>query len=122
MADTGETRRSLIITIVSKGFADAAIAAAREAGARGATMLYARGSGIQETEKFLNISIEPEKEVVLTLVKTAAVKEIITAITEKVGPATGGRGVSFVLPVTRTAGISGDDAGKEPSDTEPPKV
>ena len=104
MTEQNETKYSMIVTIVSKGYADVAVAAAKEAGAQFCTMLYARGSGVHETEKFLNISIEPEKEIVLTFVKSADVKDIVTSITDKAGLATAGAGVTFVLPITRTAG------------------
>ncbi|MDR3306035.1 MAG: P-II family nitrogen regulator [Clostridiales Family XIII bacterium] len=110
MADFEGVKYNLIVTIVSRGYADIVIGAAKESGARGGTVLYARGSGIHETEKFLNISIQPEKEVVLTLVKKEVVKEVVSAITEKAGLTKAGQGISFVLPVTRTAGIISDDA------------
>jgi len=103
--NNNEYKYSLIVTIVNRGFADSVIAAAKDAGARGGTVLYARGSGIHETETFLHIPIQPEKELVLTLVLKGDVKDIVTAITEKAGLNEEGRGISFVLPVMRTAGI-----------------
>jgi len=103
---TGSTKYSLIVTIISRGYADAVVNAAKEAGARGGTIFYARGTGVHDAEKFLGVAIQPEKEVVLTLVKKDDVREIISAITEKAGLMTDGRGVSFVLPVARTAGIA----------------
>ena len=118
MTEPNETKYSLVVSIVSKGFADSVVAAAREAGGRGGTMLYARGSGVHETEKFLNITIEPEKEIVFTFVKSTDVKNIVTAITEKAGLTTPAAGVSFVLPVTRTAGITTDISDKAPSEAE----
>jgi nitrogen regulatory protein PII len=105
MADYNPVKHSLIVTIVSRGYADIVIGAAKDAGARGGTVLYARGSGIHETEKFIGITIQPEKEVILTLVQKEEAPEIISAITEKAGLMTEGRGISFVLPVTKTAGI-----------------
>jgi nitrogen regulatory protein PII len=112
MTEPNEAKYSLIVTIVSKGYADIVVAAAKSAGARGGTLLYAYGSGIHETEKFLNILIEPEKEIVLTLVKSEIVKKVVSEITEKAGLAKPGAGVTFVLPVTRTAGIVTDASGK----------
>jgi len=97
---------SLICTIVNRGYADVVIAAAREAGARGSTVLYARGSGIREDETFIGFKIQLEKEVVLTLIKKEMVKDVITAITDKAGLTEESRGISFVMPVTRIAGLS----------------
>jgi len=104
-----ENTYSLICTIVNRGYADVVITAGREAGARGSTVLYARGSGIREDETFIGITIQPEKEVVLTLIKKEAVKKVIAAITEKAGLTEEGRGISFVMPVTRTAGVPHSD-------------
>jgi nitrogen regulatory protein PII len=98
----------LIITIVNRGYADQVIAAAREAGARGGTILYARGTGIHEMEKFMNIQITPEKEMALILVKRSAVKEITKAILVESGLKTKGRGISFTLPVTDAVGMVTD--------------
>jgi nitrogen regulatory protein PII len=99
----------LIITVVGRGHADVVMDAAKAAGARGGTVMYARGSGVHETEKFLNIPIEPEKEIVLTLVKKSAAKDITLAITKKAGLDQEGRGISFSLPVTDVSGIVTED-------------
>jgi len=119
MTEQNETKHSMIVTIVSKGYADLTVAAAKEAGARFCTMLYARGSGVHETEKFLNISIEPEKEIVLTFVRSADVKGIVSSITDKVGLATAGAGVTFVLPITRTAGVTAEAQDEAAAGTAP---
>ncbi|MDR0356921.1 MAG: P-II family nitrogen regulator [Clostridiales Family XIII bacterium] len=108
MTDYSNTEFGLIVTIVNRGYADTVIDAAREAGARGGTVLYARGTGIHETEKFMNISIQPEKEMVLTLVRKGAVKDVTHAILIAAGLKTQGRGISFTLPVTDVVGIVTD--------------
>jgi nitrogen regulatory protein PII len=113
MTDYNDEKYRMIVTIVSKGYADIVIAAAKEEGARGGTVLFARGSGIHETEKFLNIPIEPEKEIVLTIVKTESVKEIVHAITKKAGLTKPGRGITVVLPVSKVAGMSTDPLPSE---------
>ncbi len=96
----------LIVTILAKGYAGKAMEAARHGGAWGGTILSARGSGIHETEKFLGINIEPEKEVLLILVKHSEKKNIMEALVKASGLATPGRGISFSLPVEDVAGIT----------------
>ncbi len=96
----------LIVTILAKGYAGKAMDAARQGGAWGGTILPARGSGIHETEKFLGISIEPEKEVLLILVKHSEKKTIMEALIKGSGLATPGRGICFTLPVEDVAGIT----------------
>ena len=95
----------LIITVVNRGCADCAVEAAKLAGAQGGTIFYARGTGIHEVEKFFGISIQPEKEVILSLVKHQLTKEIMHAMMQEAGLYTPGRGLSFVLPVEDVVGI-----------------
>lgn len=96
----------LLITIVNRGNADLVIEAAKKAGSRGGTVLYGRGTGIHELETFFGISVQPEKEVVLSLVKHDLTKTIMHAIIEKTGLSTPGKGIAFALPVDDVAGIS----------------
>jgi nitrogen regulatory protein PII len=103
--DYSEAEHRCIITIVNRGYADQVVSAARDAGARGGTILYARGTGIHETEKFMNISITPEKEMILILVKKELAKTITHAILVSAGLKTKGRGISFILPVTDAIGM-----------------
>ena len=58
------TDATLITCIVEKGKADAIVKAAREAGAQGATVFYARGSGIRERLGILGVAVEVEKEII----------------------------------------------------------
>ncbi len=95
----------LIITVVNRGFADSAVEAAKKAGAQGGTIFYARGTGIHEVEKFFGISVQPEKEVILNLVKHQLTKKIMHAIVEEAGLFTPGRGLSFSLPVEDVVGV-----------------
>ena len=57
----------VILCIVNNGFSEAVMDAAREAGARGGTVIHARGTANKDAELFFNISIQPEKEVVMIL-------------------------------------------------------
>lgn len=95
----------LIMTIVNRGFADQVVDAAREAGAHGGTVLYARGTGIHEIEKFFAIAIQPEKEVVLNLVKHEDTQAIMHSIVAAAGLKTEGRGLAFALPIADVVGI-----------------
>lgn len=100
-----EKQFSLIITIISRGFADQVMDAAKAMGATGGTILYARGSGIHEAEKFFGFSIQPEKEVVLILVDRGLKQNIMKEICEECGLGAEGHGLSFALPVDDVCGI-----------------
>jgi len=101
-----EIELSLVITIVNRGYAELVVDASREVGAKGGTIIYARGTGVKDVEKFMNISIQPEKEVVLTLVRKEEVKNVIHEILAAAGLKTKAAGISFTLPVTDFVGIS----------------
>jgi hypothetical protein len=109
MADYSNTEYCLILTIVNRGYAELVMDAAREAGARGGTVLYARGTGIHATEKFMNIDIQPEKEIVMTIVGRSSVRKIMHDILEAGGLRTKARGISFTLPVTDLVGFADED-------------
>jgi len=90
--------KELIVTIVSKGWADEVIRVSREAGAEGGTVLYGRGTGIHEQQTLLGIPIEPEKEIVFTIVDPEESDTILDAISAGVGLDEPGRGIAFVIP------------------------
>ena len=56
-----------IVAIVERGQADKVVAAVKNAGASGATILYGRGTGEHEAKSF-NIHIESSKEIILMVV------------------------------------------------------
>ena len=63
----GNGKFELIVCIVNAGFSQNVMAAARKAGARGGSILRGRGSANPESEEFFNITIQPDKEVILIL-------------------------------------------------------
>ena len=95
----------LIITIVNRGFSSDVIDVSKEAGAEGGTILHGRGSGIHDTTKLFGICIEPEKEVVLTLIDKTKTDAVVNAISNKVNINKPGKGIVFVIDVKRVAGI-----------------
>ncbi len=97
---------SLVITIVNRGFSDQVSEAAARAGARGGTVLHARGAGREEAEKFFGITIQPEKEVVLILVRREQKHDVMQEICKSAGLSTPGHGFSFSLPVDDVLGMA----------------
>lgn len=108
-----EIRHDLIVAIVNRGFTDLVMDAARPAGARGGTVIHARGAGAQEAARFLNITIQPEKEMVLILVGRDQKLPVMQAIQKGAGLSTEGRGIIFSLPVTDVMGVRVAEEGKE---------
>ena len=95
----------MIVCVVNSGFSDAVMSAAREYGAKGGTVINARGTANAEAESFFKITIQPEKEVVLILVPTAIKDDILHAIYQQVGLKTPGQGIAFTLPVDDAVGL-----------------
>ena len=96
----------LIVTIVNKGFSGEVIEASREAGAEGGTIMSGRGSGIHETSSIFSINIEPEKEIILTLVDRNVTDKVLDSIMDKTNLSEPGNGIAFVLQVEDVAGIA----------------
>ncbi len=101
-----KTVYSLIISIVNRGYSDEVMDAARDAGAKGGTVMYAHGAGLRDTETFFGISIHPEKELVLILASNETRPAIMQAIVKRVGMDSEGAGITFSLPVTNVEGIA----------------
>ena len=96
----------LIICIVNNGFSDTVMEAAKEAGARGGTVLNARGTANKEAEAFFHIAIQPEKEIVMILVDAKIKDAVLHALYQKAGLDTMGQGIAFSLPVDNVVGLT----------------
>ena len=96
----------LIVTIVNKGDSELVVEASKKAGAEGGTIIYGRGTGIHEQAKLFGITIEPEKELVLTLIEKEKTKEVLQVIVEETKLNKPGKGIAFILPVEQVAGIN----------------
>jgi len=100
-----KTMYNLITVVVDKGLAEDVIDAANKAGAKGGTIINARGSGIHESGKILSMEIEPEKEIVLILSESDTTESIVSAIRDAIKIDEPGNGILFVQDVNKTYGI-----------------
>ena len=99
-----ESKIVLIITIVDKGNTDLVMNAARGVGAKGGTVLRAKGTGA-EIAKFFGVSISEEKEIIYIVAQRDNRDNIMKAIMEKAGASTDAHGVIFSLPVDNVVGL-----------------
>lgn len=95
-------QNQLIVCIVNAGYSQNVMEAARAAGARGGSIIRGRGSANPEAEEFFNITVQPDKEVVLILVPDDIKDAVMTAVFKNSGLSTDGQGIAFSLPVERT--------------------
>ena len=95
----------VIYVVVDKGKAEDVIDAANKAGARGGTIINARGAGIQEVRKFFSMEIEPEKEKVFIITKSETKDAIVASIRQALNIDAPGAGVMFVLNAYEAYGL-----------------
>lgn len=94
---------ALITCIVQRGVADDIIQAAREAGAQGATVYFARGMGIRERLGILGVSVEVEKEVIEIVVSKEQVERVFERMYLAGNLDTPGMGIMYITPLDKAA-------------------
>lgn len=100
-----DTTHELVVVIAEQGYTNMIMDAAREAGAYGGTVLHAKGTGVEAAEKFLNVSLAIEKEIIYIVTPSTQKNAIMSAIMKNAGPDTKAKAITFSLPVTDTAGL-----------------
>lgn len=96
----------MILCIVDAGFSELVMDAAKEEGARGGTVIHARGTANKEAEQFFHIAIQPDKDIVMILVPSDIKDNVLHAIYRNAGLKSEGKGIAFSLPVDQVVGIS----------------
>jgi len=97
-----EHTKALFI-VVNAGFAERIVEIARSEGAGGATIINARGEGLN-VEKIMGITVDSEKEMVLSLADGNTAAKIMSAVKDKAGICTPAHGICFVLSVEQMIG------------------
>jgi nitrogen regulatory protein PII len=93
----------LITCIVQRGLGDIIVHAAQEAGAQGATIFYAKGSGVRERLGILGVAVEVEKEVVNIVVSSEQLETVFNNIYLAGQLDTPGMGFMYVTPLEKAA-------------------
>lgn len=101
-----EKKYETIFCIINSGFSETVMDAAREAGARGGTVIRARGTAGKEAEELFKITIHPDKEVLMILVPQEIKDSVLDAVYKSAGMGTAGQGIAFSMAVNRTAGLN----------------
>lgn len=94
---------SLITCIVQRGMADDVVKAAQEAGAEGATVSYARGSGMRERLGIFGVAVDVEKEVINIVVAFDQVDRVFEKMYLAGEFDTPGRGFMYITPLEKAA-------------------
>lgn len=116
------TNYEVVMCIVNAGYSDIVMDAAREVGARGGTVIHARGTANKEAEEFFHITIQPDKEIVMILVPAEIKDAVLHALYRNAGLKTEGQGIAFSMPVDQVVGISDSSAKpEEQKETDKPE-
>ena len=97
----------LLIALVKDNKTDRVIAAAREAGATGTTVINnARGEGLETTRTFLGLTLETQRDMVMLLVEEHLSRKILETIC-RVGEfdTAPGTGIAFQIDVEDAVGV-----------------
>lgn len=108
-----DNKYEMVVCVVNAGFSQNVMEAARAAGARGGTILRARGSANPEAEEFFNITIQPDKEMAMILVPEEIKDSVMSSVYKNAGLAGEARGIVFSLPVSRTTLTTNPPAEEE---------
>lgn len=95
----------VIFAIVNAGYADDAMHVAREAGARGGTIINGRGVAQEDEAAFFGISIHAEKEILMIVVEKDIRDAVLHALYKQMGMQQKAQGIVFALPVSDAAGL-----------------
>ena len=94
----------LITCIVQRGAAEEAVQAARRAGAQGATIFYARGTGVRQKHLgVLGVTLSAEKEVIYIVAASDQADRIFEKIYVAAKLDTPGMGMLYMTPLEKMA-------------------
>jgi hypothetical protein len=105
-AMSSEIKFDLIISIINQGYSDDFMTVAREAGARGGTVINARGLAHKGPVKFFGFSVQDEREIVIILTNREKKAPIMQAVSQTYGITSKAGGIVFSVPVDGMMGLS----------------
>lgn len=95
----------LVLAPVKTHKTDPVVDAAKAAGATGATIISARGTGIHEAKTFFGLTLEDQTDIVMLLLEEHLVKPVMKAIETAGEFHKPGTGIAFALPVDEVIGL-----------------
>ena len=95
----------LVLAPVKPHKTDAVVDAAKAAGATGATIIPARGTGMREAKTFFGLTLEDQTDIIMFLLEEHVVKTVLDAVKTAGEFHKPGTGIAFVLPVENVLGM-----------------
>ncbi|MHC6204748.1 P-II family nitrogen regulator [Breznakiellaceae bacterium SP9] len=101
-----EIKNGMIISILNSGNSDAYMKEAKKAGARGGTVIDARGISQEGIKKFFGITVQQEKEIIIIMADKDKILPIMDAVKTDFGTTSKAAGVIFSLPVDQVMSLN----------------
>jgi len=95
----------IVITIVPFEKESDAIEAIKKAGATGATVISAHGTGIKEASTFFGLTVELKQSLILSIVERHISQKIIKAVYNALDMKLPGRGIIFSFQIEAVMGL-----------------
>lgn len=95
----------LVLAPVKTHKTDPIVDAAKAAGATGATIIPARGTGIREAHTFFGLTLEDQTDIILFVIEEHLVPQIMKAIETAGEFDKPGTGIAMVLPLDQVFGL-----------------
>ncbi len=95
----------IILASVKTDLTDQIVDSAKQAGATGATIIPARGTGIREAKTFFGLSLEAQTDIIMFLLEENLVDTVLQTIGDAGQFDKPGTGIAFVLPVDQVIGL-----------------
>jgi nitrogen regulatory protein PII len=103
-----------IVAMIKPTLTDVVVNSAKQAGATGATIIPASGTGAREAKTFFGLTLDIRTDVVIFLVDNEMVEPVLSAIKEAGRFSEPGTGIAFVLAVEQTAGFESQMSRTKP--------
>jgi nitrogen regulatory protein PII len=101
-----------IIAMVKPNLTDMVVDSAKQAGATGATIILASGTGAHEAKTFFGLSLDVRTDLIIFLVEDVIVEPVLNAIKEAGRFSEPGTGIAFVFAVEQTVGFESQLSNK----------
>lgn len=99
------SKMKALYIVVNSGFAEQVVDFIRTKGSTGATIINTRGISMMQKE-IMGISIDTDKEMVLTIVDNETADKIVEAIKQNTRFKSIAHGICFTMPVEKVVGLS----------------
>ena len=93
----------LITCVLQDGLAEEVLEAAKNVGAQGATVSYARGTGVRDRMGLMGVFIDEQKEVIRVIVSEEQASRVFEAMHLAAGLDTPGKGIIYLSDLENAA-------------------